>query len=160
MGNNEYLKYDYHGDGLRYFGSKNGSNLYSTLLGGDYEYCFVSSFKEKYKKNLSSEDNSEIVFFTEIFESIRTLLNVNFENCKPDLDSIRNFYYDASEFINKLDLNEIKIVEDFGPGNLHILILLLIRNLNGLNEITDIILRECSLPHYTLIFNNKISLYS
>ncbi len=149
FGNNEYLKYDYHGDGLRYFASKNGSNLYSTLLGGDYEYCFVSSFKEKYRINLSSEDNTEILFFTEIFESIRTLLNVNSENCKPDSDLIRNIYYDASEFINKLDLNEIKIVEDFGPGNLHILILLLIRNINGLNEITDIILRECSLPHYT-----------
>ena len=62
FGNNEYLKYDYHGDGLRYFSSKNGSNLYSTLLGGDYEYCFVSSFKEKYRINLSSEDNTEIFY--------------------------------------------------------------------------------------------------
>lgn len=152
FGNTEYLRHDYHGDGLRYFGSKNGSNLYPTLLGGDYPYCFASSPNNKFINHEKSDENLELDFFIEIFDSIRTLLNVDSENIKPNDEVIKNIYFDASEFINKLNLKGIKIVEDFGPGNLHILILLLIRYKNGINEITDIILRECSLPHYTAQF--------
>ena len=149
FGSSEYSQNSYHGDGLHYFDSKNGNNLYTTLLGGDYEFCFVSSFNEKSSNNQDSENNPELEIFTEIFRSIRTLINVNLDNFKPDDEAIRRIYFDASEFINKLDFKEIKIIEDFGPGNLHILILLLIRYKNGLYEISDIVLRECSIPHYT-----------
>ena len=121
FGSSEYSQNSYHGDGLHYFDSKNGSSLYSTLLGGDYEFCFVSSFNEQSTKNGSAEKDLELEFFTKIFKSIRMLFNVNLDNCKPDDETIKRIYFDASEFINKIDFKEIKIVEDFGPGNLHLL---------------------------------------